>query len=177
MKLNSIVLIGPMGAGKSSIGKQLAEAQAWQFYDTDVEIERRTGVDIPWIFDKEGEAGFRQREVQTLKSLVQEHRVVIATGGGAVVTPLGRQVLASCGMVIYLHADVEQQFDRVRNDHRRPLVADQQDPKAVLEKLFDVRSTLYEAVADIKVSTTGKGVTTAVREILLALSEKGCIFA
>src|SRR6185437_16867136 len=118
-----IFLIGPMGSGKSAVGKYLARLLRMPFCDSDAEIERRTGVDIPDIFDKEGEAGFRQRERETLEALTSLPRIVLATGGGAILLAENRRVLSERGCVVYLETSVTQQADRVKQGRTRPLLA------------------------------------------------------
>jgi shikimate kinase len=118
----SVFLIGPMGSGKTAVGKQLARLLELTFYDSDVEIERRTGVDIPYIFEKEGESGFREREREVIDSLTQLENVVIATGGGAVLLPQNREHLAERGRVVYLKTGIRQQLERTRHGRQRPLL-------------------------------------------------------
>src|SRR5437763_13428969 len=110
----SVFLIGPMGSGKTAVGRHLSRALGLPFYDSDTEIERRTGVDIPFIFEKEGEAGFRQREHETLEVLTAMRNIVLATGGGAVLLPENRRILSERGRVVYLKTSVTQQAERVR---------------------------------------------------------------
>ena len=148
----NIFLVGPMGAGKSTIGRQLARELKLKFVDTDREIEERSGADIPWIFDMEGEAGFRKREANIIAELSQQRDIVMATGGGAVVIPENRQHLSARGTVIYLYATVDQQVERTVKDKNRPLLQ-KDDPRQVLEDLFESRHPLYEEVADITVAT------------------------
>src|SRR5215470_4646953 len=118
----NLFLVGPMGSGKSAVGRQLARLLRLPFYDSDAEIERRTGVDIPFIFEKEGEAGFRQRERETIEMLTARDHIVLATGGGAVLLPENRRVLAERGRVVYLQASIAQQAERVRQGRDRPLL-------------------------------------------------------
>ena len=128
----NVFLIGPMGSGKTAVGKQLARLLDLTFYDSDVEIERRTGVDIPYIFEKEGETGFREREREVIDSLTQLQDVVIATGGGAVLLPDNRERLAARGRVVYLQTGIRQQLERTRHGRQRPLLytADPEDAAA-----------------------------------------------
>src|SRR5262244_3168736 len=118
----NLFLVGPMGSGKTAVGKQLARLLRLTFYDSDVEIEQRTGVDIPYIFEKEGEAGFREREREAIDSLTQLTGVVVATGGGAILLPENRQRLAARGRVVYLQTSVQQQLERTRHGRNRPLL-------------------------------------------------------
>lgn len=138
----SIFLIGPMGAGKSTLGRHLAHILRRPFYDSDKVIEDRTGADIPWIFDVEGEAGFRRREEEIIDELTQLPGVVMATGGGVVMRESNRRNLHDRGVVIYLWTPVEVQLARTRQDRNRPLLQ-QPDPEAVLRRLFEVRDPLY----------------------------------
>ena len=153
-----------MGAGKSTVGRQLAEALSYTFKDSDQEIQRRTGVDIPTIFEFEGEEGFRNRERQVIEDLVAEERIVLATGGGAILSPENRQNLAARGVVIYLHCTPEQQFARTSRDRSRPLLQTE-DPLARLRELMDERDPLYRQVADLVVSTERRGTASVVKEI------------
>src|SRR6187455_2305532 len=120
---SSIFIIGPMGSGKSAVGKRLAARLQRSFWDTDNEIERRTGVDVSYVFEKEGEAGFRRRESEVIDELTRLEDIVLATGGGAVLDPVNRQHLSERGYVVYLEASVEQQFGRTRSGKSRPLHA------------------------------------------------------
>jgi shikimate kinase len=166
----NIFLIGPMGSGKSAVGKYLSRLVRAPFVDSDSEIERRTGVDIPYIFEKEGEAGFRQRERETLDALTAEGPMVLATGGGAVLLPENRAFLAERGCVVYLKTSVAQQVYRVKHARNRPLL-NNVDPGEKLEQLMRVRAPLYELLADVTVSTDGRRVRTVAEEIMHALSE------
>ncbi len=148
----SVFLIGPMGAGKSTIGRLLSQELKFEFYDSDKVIEDRCGADIPWIFDKEGEAGFREREESVIDELTQQKGIVLSTGGGAVLRAENRQHLASRGTVIYLCTSVEQQLARTARDRNRPLLQTS-NPEAVLRKLFEERDPLYRSVADIIIET------------------------
>jgi shikimate kinase len=164
MRAQNIFLIGPMGAGKSTVGRQLAEALSYTFKDSDQEIQRRTGVDIPTIFEFEGEDGFRNRERQMIEDLVAEERLVLATGGGAVLDPENRQNLTARGVVIYLHCTPEQQYSRTSRDRNRPLLQTE-DPLARLRELMEERDPLYRQVADLVVSTEKRGTASVVKEI------------
>ena len=166
----SIFLVGPMGSGKSAVGKFLGRLLGMPFYDSDTEIERRTGVDIPFIFDKEGEAGFRQRERETLEILTALGRIVLATGGGAIVLPENRGMLSERGCVIYLETSVAQQADRVKQGRTRPLLANV-DTSVKLEQLMSERAVLYREVADFAVPTDGRKVRTVAESILRILNQ------
>jgi shikimate kinase len=163
-RLNNIFIIGPMGAGKSTIGRQLAEALSFRFEDSDLEIQRRTGVDIPTIFEYEGEEGFRNREQQVISDLTAQEGLVLATGGGSILRDVNRQNLAARGVVIYLHCSPEQQFARTSRDRNRPLLHTE-DPLERLRGLMAEREPLYRSVADLVVSTEKRGTASVVKEI------------
>ena len=165
----SVFLIGPMGSGKTAVGRYLARALGLPFHDSDAEIERRTGVDIPFIFEKEGEAGFRQREREAIDALTALPRIVLATGGGAVLLPENRRHLAERGCVVYLKTSVAQQANRVRHGRNRPLLADG-DTAARLGQLMDARAPLYGEIADITVPTDGRRVHSVAEHILRELA-------
>jgi shikimate kinase len=160
----NIFLVGPMGAGKSTIGRQLAQSLGYEFQDSDQEIQRRTGVDIPTIFEFEGEEGFRNRERQVVEELAQQDGIVLATGGGVVLSPENRQQLAARGFVIYLHCSPEQQYARTARDRNRPLL-DTDDPQQRLRELMAEREPIYRQVADMVVSTERRGTSSVVKEI------------
>ncbi|MEJ2604370.1 MAG: shikimate kinase [Gammaproteobacteria bacterium] len=153
-----------MGAGKSAVGRALARSIRLEFADSDDEIERRTGVDIPFIFEKEGEAGFRKREAAVIDELTARGGLVLATGGGVVGDVANRHALAARGTVIYLHASVHQQLERTRHGRDRPMLATG-DPEAVLSRLFEERDPLYREIADLTVETDGRRVHQVVEEI------------
>jgi shikimate kinase len=165
----SVFLIGPMGSGKTAVGRQLARSLGLPFYDSDAEVERRTGVDIPFIFEKEGEAGFRQREREAIDALTQLERIVLATGGGAVLLAENRRHLAERGCVVYLQTSVPQQADRVRQGKQRPLLHEADIPGR-LGELMDVRSPLYGEIADVVVSTDGQRVHVVASQVLRRLA-------
>lgn len=150
--VSRLFLVGPMGAGKSTLGRHLGRALAWPFHDVDREIEYRTGADIPWIFDMEGERGFRERERTMIEELTLLSPVVLATGGGVVETPANRTLLHERGRVIYLYTPVELQLERTRKDRNRPLLQTP-DPEARLRELMGARDPLYRSVAHHVVST------------------------
>lgn len=166
--VNRVFLVGPMGAGKSAVGRQLARLLHLEFIDSDEEIENRTGVDIPFIFEKEGEEGFRVREAKVIDELSQKDGVVLATGGGAIVDPDSRNRLGARGFVVYLYTSVKQQLERTQRGRNRPML-DADDPENVLEKLMEIRDPLYREVADLVVDTDGRRVQTVAREIHEAL--------
>ena len=165
---NNLFLIGPMGAGKSAVGRQLARMLHKSFVDSDDEIESRTGVDIPFIFEKEGEAGFRKREAKVLDDLSQQQGMVLATGGGAVVDEKTRSRLGARGFVVYLQTSVDQQLERTRRGRERPLLS-AEDPRQVLEALMADRDPLYREIADLVVNTDGRRVNAVAKEIFEAL--------
>jgi shikimate kinase len=160
----NIFLIGPMGSGKSAVGRHLARLFRLAFHDSDADIEAKTGVDVAFIFEKEGEAGFRLREKESIDRLTQLEGVVIATGGGAVILPDNRRALADRGVVIYLETSVEQQLERTRHGKHRPLLNDT-DPKVKLSELMRERALLYREIADLTVSTDGRRVQLVAEEI------------
>lgn len=149
----NIFLIGPMGAGKSTIGRQLAQLLNMDFVDSDQEIEQRAGADISWIFDVEGEDGFRKREERIINELTQRQGIVLSTGGGVIVSKDNRNYLSARGIVIYLETTVEKQYQRTQRDKKRPLLQEVEDPRQVLEELAKIRNPLYEEIADIVLPT------------------------
>lgn len=157
-----------MGAGKSTIGRLLAKELRLSFKDSDKEIEQRTGADIPWIFDVEGEQGFRERERAVIAELSMQDGLVLATGGGAVMRPENRQALQAGGRVVYLHTSVEQQIDRTSRDRNRPLLRTA-NPAQVLRDLMATRDPLYREVADIIIETDERPPRMVVQEILSRL--------
>lgn len=158
-------LIGPMGAGKSAVGRQLAKMLHLSFVDSDDEIESRTGVDIPFIFEKEGEAGFRKREAKVIDDLSAMDSIVLATGGGAVMDPQNRSHLGARGFVVYLFTTVDQQVARTLKGRERPMLANG-DSREILEDLMAVRDPLYREIADLTVETDGRKVKAVAGEIL-----------
>jgi shikimate kinase len=160
----NIFLVGPMGSGKSAVGRQLAARLGLEFVDSDEEIEARTGVDIAYIFEREGEAGFRVREREVIDLLTRRTGVLVATGGGAILDPETRGRLRSRGRVVYLRTSVAQQLARTRRSGQRPLLRNP-DPKGTLEGLMKQRAALYEEAADLTVDTDGRRVATVVDEI------------
>lgn len=163
-QLPSIFLVGPMGAGKTTIGKLLAKHLQREFIDCDWYIAEQTGADIPWIFEKEGEMGFRDRETRALMELTDKPDIVMATGGGAVGRDQNRELLKK-GLVIYLDASVETQLARTKKDKNRPLLQND-NPKLVLKALYQKRSPLYREVANLIVPTGKSYPKQMVNEIL-----------
>ena len=148
----NIILVGPMGAGKSTIGLLLADELNFEFLDTDKEVEDSTGANIPWIFDVEGEEGFRERENQAINDLVKLPNAVIATGGGAVKRKDNRELLKEFGLIVYLKTSVEQQLIRTHKDTNRPLLQ-QENPEAILTELLQQREPFYLELANLTVDT------------------------
>ncbi len=163
-KPHNIYLVGPMGSGKTAVGRRLAALLDKQFLDTDAEIEKRTGVDVRYIFEKEGEARFREREREIIAELTGLDGVVVATGGGAVLDAQNRERLATTGTVIYLETSVDALVQRTRSNKTRPLLMNA-DPRGVLERLMTARQPLYEEVADLKIETTGRTVRAVAADI------------
>jgi shikimate kinase len=161
----NIFLVGMMGAGKSTVGRWLARRLKLRFFDSDHEIERRCGVRIPVVFEIEGEAGFRDREAQVIAELAALDQIVLATGGGVVLLPKNRQLLAARGFVVYLRARPEDLYERVRHDRNRPLLTTA-DPLARLRELYLERDPLYQSVADLVMETGAQGVQALARRLL-----------
>lgn len=161
----NIFLVGPMGAGKTTIGRQLAKTLGVDFIDSDQEIEQRTGATISWIFDIEGEAGFRSREAQVIDELSQRDGIVLATGGGAILDENNRSRLAARGMVVYLSAPLEQLLKRTLKDRSRPLLQTP-DPRNKLLELIAIRDPLYRQIADFVIETDKYTVKSAVEAIV-----------
>jgi shikimate kinase len=165
MLLNrNIFLIGPMGSGKSAVGRHLARLLRFTFHDSDADIEAKTGVDIAFIFEKEGEAGFRLREKESIERLTGLESIVLATGGGAVIEAQNRRVLAERGVVVYLETSIDQQLERTRHARHRPLLNDT-DPEQKLKELMLRRAALYAEIANFTVSTNGRRVQLVAEEI------------
>lgn len=161
----NIFLVGPMGAGKTTVGRRLALARGLTFVDSDHEIEACTGVDIPYIFEKEGECGFRKRERCVVETLCRRDGIVLATGGGAVLDPDNRRDLVAHGFVVYLHASVEQQLQRTARSGHRPLLRTGADRREILQNLLTFREPLYREIADLVLITDGRNTRMLVREI------------
>ncbi len=170
LRPSRIFLVGPMGAGKTTIGRQLAHSLGLEFDDTDQEIQRRTGVDIPTIFEYEGEEGFRKREMKAIADMVERDNIVLATGGGAVTQPENRRLLAARGYVIYLSCSPEQQYERTYKDKNRPLLQNG-DPLETLKALNAERDPLYREIADLVVSTEGRSAQSVVKEVIRHFEE------
>jgi shikimate kinase len=162
----NIFLVGLMGAGKTTVGRLLAKRLGRRFIDTDHEIEARCGVKIPTIFEMEGESGFRKREAQVIDELTQEKNLVLATGGGAVLSPENRTNLHERGVVFYLRANPHELWLRTRNDKGRPLL-NNGDARATLEKLYEVRDPLYREAAHHTVDTGKPSVSQLVNTLMM----------
>lgn len=173
--VKNVFLIGPMGAGKSTIGRQLSNSLKLPFKDSDHEIVARTGASIPLIFEIEGEEGFRKRESAMIDELSALQGVVLATGGGAVLREANRQILSERGVVIYLYASLDQLFERTSRDRNRPLLQTE-NPRARLEEIMQQRDPIYHQLADIIVHTDDRSVRSVVKEIIVRLQklEKFC---
>lgn len=165
IKVGNIFLIGPMGAGKSTIGRALAKELKLEFYDSDEAIEDRAGVDIAWIFDVEGEDGFRIREARVIDDLTQLNNIVLATGGGAIITAENRVALASRGTVVYLKTSLESQYQRTRRDAKRPLLQTE-DVTGKIEELWEEREPLYRELADLSFDTDQLSVKAVANKII-----------
>ncbi|MDN3652851.1 shikimate kinase AroK [Thalassotalea ponticola] len=162
----NIFLIGPMGAGKSTIGREIADKLHLDFYDSDQEIERRTGADISWVFDLEGEEGFRKREEKVIEDLSEMQGIVLATGGGSVISDLIRNRLSARGIVVYLETTIDKQVARTQRDRRRPLLQTEEDSRTVLERLAKERNPLYEEIADHVVQTDDQSAKVVANKIV-----------
>ena len=160
-----------MGAGKTTIGRQLAKSLGRKFFDSDKEIEKRTGASIPLIFELEKEEGFRKRETAMLKELAGKEDIVMATGGGAVLKKQNREVLSKRGFIIYLNVPEEQLVRRTARDKNRPLLQTK-DPAKTIKELLEKRDPLYREVADLILDTTGLSVTQVVSKLKKQLKEQ-----
>jgi shikimate kinase len=167
----NLILIGPMGAGKTSIGRRLAQRLKLRFVDADVALEALTGVSVNLIFELEGESGFRERERELLDELCRERGQVIATGGGAVLDPRNRAALAASGFVVYLCTSVERQLERLQRDQSRPLLR-APDRRERLEALAAARGPLYQEIADLRFDSDHASVGTAVDLLLQELAAR-----
>jgi shikimate kinase len=166
----NVFLIGPMGVGKTSVGKQLAKYLARPFHDSDKDIEAQTGVDIPTIFEFEGEAGFRDREAAMIDRLTQMDDIILATGGGVVLREENRQHLHERGMVVYLKASVNELYRRTRHSDRPLLRCD--NPRERIAQILNEREPLYQAIADLHLTTEGRAGKHVLQRICAALAER-----
>jgi len=168
----NIYLIGPTGSGKTAVGKQLARDMGLKFVDSDQEIEKRTGVEIAYIFEKEGEPGFRDREQEMIRELASREGAVIATGGGAVLARANRECLAASGIVVYLKTGIREQLRRTGRSRNRPLL-NSANPRSVLEEMAAVRGPLYEEIADLTIDTSNQRVRTVAKQLREMLETRG----
>jgi shikimate kinase len=168
----NIFIVGPMGSGKSTVGKIISSELFLNFFDTDEEIEARTGASIDWIFDLEGEEGFRKRESKILEEMVQQNSIVLSTGGGIILSESNRELLSSRGTVFYLATPIAVQLERTSKDKDRPLLKNG-DPGKILEELHVARESLYEGVADYIVNTEGKSSQEVSAEIIKLVKNYG----
>ena len=168
----NIFIVGPMGSGKSTVGKIISSELFLNFFDTDEEIEARTGASIDWIFDLEGEEGFRKRESKILEEMVQQNSIVLSTGGGIILSESNRELLSSRGTVFYLATPIAVQLERTSKDKDRPLLKNG-DPGKILEELHVARESLYEGVADYIVNTEGKSSQEVSSEIIKLVKNYG----
>ncbi len=169
-KFDNIFLIGPMGVGKSTVGRQLAKTRDWDFVDSDREIETRTGVSISTVFEYEGEAGFRKREQLVIEQLVERSPIVLATGGGVVLSQTNRDILSTHGFVVYLTCSVDKLMHRTRSDTERPLLQTK-DRRKRIEELLLVRESLYQECAHFVINTGDYPTKSAVNLILHAFDD------
>ena len=168
----NIFIVGPMGSGKSTVGKIISSELFLNFFDTDEEIENRTGASIDWIFDLEGEEGFRKRESKILEDMAQKNSIVLSTGGGIILSEDNREMLSSRGTVFYLATPIETQLERTSKDKDRPLLKDG-DPGEILKNLHLTRENLYEEVSDYIVNTEGKSSQEVSSEIIKLVKNYG----
>ena len=169
-RLDNIFIVGPTGAGKTTVGRRVARHFGLEFFDLDAEIERRTGADIALIFDIEGEAGFRRREADMLDRLTARSQILLSTGGGAVLDSDSQKRLRSRGLVVYLETPVQRQIDRLRNDKRRPLL---QNPnrREILTKMANERNPIYRELADLTVASESVSVARMARKVARELEQ------
>ena len=165
ISLPNVYLVGPMGVGKTTVGKALADALHLKFIDVDREIELRAGADIPWIFDVEGEAGVRVRESRALEDIAAQSGQLIATGGGVVLSEANRKIIKKAGFCVYLKAELQQLVQRVGRDKKRPLLRNG-NPREVLQRIMEEREPLYMDVASCVVQTSAKPMRHVVREVI-----------
>jgi shikimate kinase len=167
----NVILIGPTGSGKTAVGRQLARETGLKFVDSDHEIENRTGVEISYIFEKEGEAGFREREMDMIKELAGLKGAVIATGGGAILAKQNRERIAASGIVVYLKTGVTEQLKRTSRTRKRPLL-NNRNPRKVLEEMAAVRGPLYEEIADVSLDTSSQRVRSVAKKLQELLEQR-----
>ena len=170
-KQNNIFLIGLMGTGKTTVGRQLAKRLKRDFYDSDRVIEERTGADIPLIFEKEGEEGFRKREREVIDELTRMDNIILATGGGAILSAENREHLSRRGTVIYLKSNLRTLIERTSKDKNRPLLHAEEPPEVILDRLLKQRGPLYEEIADIVVPTANNSIHRVIHAIISKLRQ------
>jgi len=170
----NIFLIGPTGSGKTAVGRQLARETGLKFLDSDLEIEKRTGVDVGFIFEKEGERRFRERESEMIRELTALEGIVLATGGGAILAPENRERLAANGVVVYLKTGVNEQLKRTGRSRKRPLL-NRRNPREVLESMAVERTPLYEQIADLALDTNNQRVRNVAQKLRELLEEQGVL--
>ncbi|BGI51097.1 MAG: hypothetical protein ArsCj_3850 [Arsenophonus endosymbiont of Ceratovacuna japonica] len=166
----NIFLVGPMGAGKSTIGRQIAQKLNMEFFDSDQEIERRTGADVSWVFDLEGEEGFRDREEKIINEITKKQGIVLATGGGSVKLKEIRNHLSARGVVVYLKTTIEKQMARTQRDKKRPLLHINDNVRKMLEKLAHERNPFYKEIADIIIHTNYQNTKIITNQIIELLN-------
>jgi shikimate kinase len=169
--MRSVFLVGPMGSGKTAVGRALARRLGLPFADSDAEVESRSGVDISYIFEREGEEGFRIRERDVIDSLTTSAGIVLATGGGAILSAVNRERLAARGIVVFLDTTIEQQLQRTRRSKHRPLLAGP-DRRTTLERLAQIRDPLYRSIASITIRTDGRAPAAVAGDIARALEDR-----
>lgn len=170
----NIYLIGPTGSGKTAVGRQLARDTGLKFVDSDLEIEKRTGVEIAYIFEKEGEAGFRERESEMIRELSTLAGVIVATGGGAILAERNRRLLAATGTVVYLKTTIGEQLRRTGRSRKRPLL-NRGNARQVLEQMAAVRQPLYEEIADLTIDTSSRKVRAVAEDLGQKLRDHGIL--
>lgn len=167
----NIFLVGPMGAGKSTIGRHLAQQLNMEFYDSDQEIEKRTGADVSWVFDVEGESGFRDREEKLINELTKKQGIILATGGGSVKSRETRNCLSARGLVVYLQTTIAKQLARTQRDKKRPLLQVNLPQTEILEKLASERNPFYEEIADVIIKTDDQSAKIVANQIIHMLNQ------
>jgi len=165
-KQNNIFLVGLMGTGKTTVGRQLSRKLKMDFFDSDRIIEERTGVDIPLIFEKEGEAGFRRRESAVIDELTQKSNIILATGGGAILDPENRKHLINRGTVFYLKSNLKTLISRTGKDKNRPLLHADEPAEVILQHLLEQRGPLYEETADFVIETANNSIHGVIQAII-----------
>ena len=169
-KQQNIFLIGLMGTGKTTVGRQLSRKLKMEFFDSDRVIEEHTGADIPLIFEKEGEAGFRKRETAVIDELTQKHNIILATGGGSILAAENRKYLTSRGTVFYLKSNLKTLVERTSKDKNRPLLHSDEPIETILQRLLDQRGPLYEEIADYTIETANNSIHNVIQAIIKHLN-------